>query len=54
MNVRVDALVDYRGGLIIVSHDDAFLSQLQVDTWITLTCEGLNRSGPPAENMEAR
>lgn len=38
----VSALEDYRGGLIVVSHDDDFLSRLGVDTWITLDEDGLS------------
>ena len=29
----VDALADYRGGLIVVSHDDRFLARLRPDRW---------------------
>ncbi len=37
----VDALDGYRGGLIVVSHDDAFLSRLRIDTCVELTTGGL-------------
>lgn len=36
----VDALDAYRGGLIVVSHDDAFLNRLSIDAWITLEAGG--------------
>ena len=39
----VDALSGYRGGLIVVSHDDAFLERLTIDAWITMDEEGLHR-----------
>lgn len=39
----VSALEAYRGGLIVVSHDDAFLARLRIDTWITLDENGLTR-----------
>ena len=38
----VDALAVYRGGLIVVSHDDAFLARLQISTWLTLDRDGLH------------
>lgn len=37
----VSALDSYRGGLIVVSHDDAFLKRLHIDTWIALDDHGL-------------
>ena len=37
----VDALDAYHGALIVVSHDDAFLSRLRIDTWIALDDSGL-------------
>lgn len=37
----VAALGSYRGGLIVVSHDDAFLDRLSIDTWIAYRPEGL-------------
>ncbi len=37
----VGALDGYRGGLIVVSHDDAFLARLRIDTWVGLTTDGL-------------
>ena len=37
----VDALDSYRGGLVVVSHDDEFLSRLGIDTWVTLREDGL-------------
>lgn len=42
----VDALAAYRGGLIIVSHDDAFLNRLGIDTWIELDTHGLTHARP--------
>lgn len=41
----VAALAGYRGGLVVVSHDDAFLVRLRVDTWIELDDGGLRRGG---------
>lgn len=43
----VSALDSYRGGLIVVSHDDAFLSRLRIDTWISLEANGLARERHP-------
>jgi ATPase subunit of ABC transporter with duplicated ATPase domains len=38
----VDALDGYRGGLVVVSHDDDFLHRLGIDTWLTLSETGLS------------
>lgn len=38
----VDALAAYRGGLLVVSHDDAFLDRLGIDTWIVMDERGLH------------
>src|SRR5690606_32334461 len=32
----VSALDAYHGALVVVSHDDAFLARLRIDTWIDL------------------
>jgi ATPase subunit of ABC transporter with duplicated ATPase domains len=40
VQVLVDALAAYRGGLLVVSHDDGFLAELGIDTWLTLTAGG--------------
>nr|WP_274635929.1 ATP-binding cassette domain-containing protein [Microbacterium bovistercoris] len=37
----VDALSAYRGAVLVVSHDDAFLQRLGVDTTLELTPDGL-------------
>lgn len=39
----ISALESYRGGLIVVSHDDAFLARLQIDSWIELDEQGLRQ-----------
>ncbi len=36
----VDALSAYRGGLLVVSHDDGFLDRLGIDTWLRLAAPG--------------
>ena len=41
----VDALSAYHGGLLVVSHDDAFLGRLGITTWVTMDQAGLHR-GP--------
>ena len=45
----VDALCAYRGALIVVSHDDAFLARLRIDTWLVLDVDGLRLSDPVAD-----
>jgi ATPase subunit of ABC transporter with duplicated ATPase domains len=35
----VDALAAYRGALLVVSHDSAFLARLGITRWLTLTRE---------------
>lgn len=45
----VAALAAYRGGLLVVSHDDAFLRRLGITTWLALDPDGrLRDAGPPA------
>lgn len=39
----VSALAAYAGGLIVVSHDDAFLDRLGIDTWVELDAQGLHQ-----------
>lgn len=42
----VSALDAYHGGLIVVSHDDAFLERLRIDTWLALDAHGLTVGRP--------
>ena len=44
----VDALRGYRGALLMVSHDDAFLGRLGIDTWLALDRAGRLTEGPTA------
>lgn len=45
----VDALSAYRGGLIVVSHDEAFLARLQLTRRFALDAAGfLTESSPPS------
>ena len=39
----VSALSSYRGGLLVVSHDDEFLTRLNLGTWLELGIAGLVR-----------
>ncbi|WP_308492844.1 ABC-F family ATP-binding cassette domain-containing protein [Microbacterium terrisoli] len=41
----VAALSAYRGAVLVVSHDDAFLGRLDVDTTLELTADGLTQRG---------
>lgn len=45
VDALVSALGGYRGGLIVVSHDDAFLDRLGIDTWLELQHGALRRGG---------
>lgn len=47
VDALVSALESYRGRLIIVSHDGAFLARCQLDTWLELDTSGLHRIDPP-------
>lgn len=44
----VGALDGYRGGLLVVSHDDAFLARLRLDTCLELDRGVLTETRPPA------
>jgi ATPase subunit of ABC transporter with duplicated ATPase domains len=47
----VSALIAYRGGLLVVSHDDAFLHRLGITTWLALDPDGgLRDATPPPEH----
>jgi ATPase subunit of ABC transporter with duplicated ATPase domains len=43
----VSALRGYRGGLIVVSHDDVFLSRLELTRWLELAANGDLTEGRP-------
>jgi ATPase subunit of ABC transporter with duplicated ATPase domains len=45
----VSALTAYRGAVLVVSHDDAFLHRLGITTWLVLEPDGqLREAEPPA------
>ena len=48
----VSALNSYRGGLLVVSHDDAFLDRLGIDTWLTLGTDGLSPAWPGTDRAQ--
>lgn len=48
----VNALTSYRGGILVVSHDEAYLARLKLSTWITLDADGLHRDRPPLPGTE--
>jgi ATPase subunit of ABC transporter with duplicated ATPase domains len=43
----VSALSAYRGGLLVVSHDEAFLQRLGITTWLVLDRDGGLGDAPP-------
>jgi len=43
----VSALTSYRGGLIVVSHDDVFLARLDLSRWLELRPDGELRETLP-------
>ncbi len=48
----VSALSSSRSGLVVVSHDDAFLTRLGIDRWLELTEDGLAEvAGPGTEGI---
>ena len=44
----IEALNTYEGALIVVSHDDVFLRQIKIDTWLHLDADGLQRGDGPS------
>jgi ATPase subunit of ABC transporter with duplicated ATPase domains len=42
------ALDGYEGALVVVSHDERFLSQIRVDRWLRLSGGRLAETGAPA------
>ncbi len=48
----ISALTSYRGGILVVSHDEAFLARLKLSTWITLDADGLHLDRPPLPGTE--
>lgn len=47
IDALVSALSSSRSGLVVVSHDDAFLARLGIDRWLQLTEEGLAEVSEP-------
>lgn len=43
VDVLVDALDSYRGGLVVVSHDEHFVDRLGIDLRVEMTTKGLQR-----------
>jgi ATPase subunit of ABC transporter with duplicated ATPase domains len=53
IDTLVDALDGYRGALLVVSHDEAFLSRLRIDRRLRLDADGLRSTDGPGGSSVA-